>query len=51
MRDETFYKWRRNYCGMDVSEALRLRGLEEENQRPKRLVAEQAMDSKCSRKS
>jgi len=34
MRDETFYKWRSKYCGMDVSEARRLRGLEEENQRP-----------------
>ena len=44
MSDETFYKWRSKYGGMDVSEARRLRGLEEENQRLKRLVAEQALD-------
>jgi len=44
MSDATFYKWRSKYGGMDVSEARRLRGLEEENQRLKRLVAEQALD-------
>ncbi|ABM29594.1 transposase IS3/IS911 family protein [Nitratidesulfovibrio vulgaris DP4] len=44
MSDATFYKWRSKYGGMDVSEARRLRGLEEENQRLKRLVAEQAQD-------
>ena len=48
---ETLYRWRRKYGGMDVSEARRLRGLEEENsrrcrrrQRLKRLVADQALD-------
>ena len=44
MSDATFYKWRSKYGGMDVSEARRLKGLEEENQRLKRLVAEQALD-------
>ena len=44
MSDATFYKWRSKYGGLDVSEARRLRGLEEENQRLKRLVAEQALD-------
>ena len=44
MSDATFYKWRNKYGGLDVSEARRLRGLEEENQRLKRLVAEQALD-------
>lgn len=43
MSDATFYKWRSKYGGMDVSEARRLKGLEEENQRLKRLVAEQAL--------
>ena len=48
---ETLYRWRRKYGGMEVSEARRLRGLEEENsrrcrrrQRLKRLVADQALD-------
>lgn len=40
----TFYKWRSKYGGLEVSEARRLRQLEEENQRLKRLVAEQALD-------
>ena len=43
--DATFYKWRSKYGGLDVSEARRLRGLEEENQRLKRLVAELALDN------
>jgi len=48
---ETLYRWRRKYGGMEVSEARRLRALEEENsrrcrrrQRLKRLVADQALD-------
>jgi len=44
MSDATFYKWRSKYGGMDVAEARRLRGLEEENQMLKRLLAEQALD-------
>lgn len=39
----TFYKWRSKYGGMDVSEARRLRAMEEENSRLKRLVADQAV--------
>jgi putative transposase len=42
--DATFYNWRSRYGGMDVSEARRLRQLEEENQRLKWLVADQALD-------
>ncbi|EAY69275.1 transposase [Burkholderia dolosa AU0158] len=42
--DATFYNWRSRYGGMDVSEARRLRQLEEENQRLKRLVADQALE-------
>jgi putative transposase len=42
--DATFYNWRSRYGGMDVSEARRLRQLEEESQRLKRLVADQALD-------
>lgn len=42
--DATFYKWRSRYGGLGVSEAVRLRQLEEENRRLKRLVADQALD-------
>ena len=40
----TFYKWKAKYGGLDVSEARRMRSLEEENRRLKKLVAEQALD-------
>lgn len=43
--DVTFYKWRSKFGGLDASEARRLRSLEEENQRLKRLVAELALDN------
>ena len=42
--DVTFYKWRSKYGGLEVSEARRLKQLEEENQRLKRVVADQALD-------
>lgn len=38
LSEATFYKWRAKYGGMEVSEARRLRGLEEENNRLKRAV-------------
>lgn len=41
---ETFYRWRKKYGGMQVSEARRLRMLEEENRRLKRVVADQALN-------
>ncbi len=44
MSNTRFYKWRRKYGGMDVSEARRLKQLEDENRRLKRLVADQALD-------
>lgn len=40
----TFYRWKAKFGGMDVSEAKRLKALEDENTRLKRLVAEQALD-------
>ena len=40
LSEATFYKWRSKYGGMDVSEARRLRSLEEENNRLKRAVAD-----------
>ena len=42
--DTTFQRWRRKYGGLQVSEAKRLRALEEENRQLKRLVAEQALN-------
>jgi putative transposase len=42
--EQTFYRWRRQYGGLQVTEAKRLKALEEENRQLKRLVAEQALD-------
>jgi putative transposase len=42
--DATFYKWRAKYAGLEVSDAKKLRQLEEENRRLKHMVAEQALD-------
>lgn len=42
--DATFYKWRSRYGGMEVSEAKRLKALEEENAKLKRLLAESMLD-------
>ncbi len=41
----SFYRWRKKFGGMDVSEARRLRELEAENARLKRIVAQQALDN------
>jgi putative transposase len=41
--EATYYAWKKKYGGMDVAEARRLRALEEENGRLKRLVADQAV--------
>ena len=42
--DATFYKWRARFGGMQVSEAQRLRELESENAKLKRLLAEAHLD-------
>jgi putative transposase len=42
--EATFYRWRKKYSGMSSSEAKRLKELEKENARLKKLVAEQALD-------
>ena len=42
--DATFYHWKAKYGGLEVSDAQRLRQLEEENRKLKQLVAEQALD-------
>lgn len=40
----TFYKWKGKFGGMDVSEAKRLRSLEDENARLKKLLADTMLD-------
>ena len=45
--DATFYKWRSKYSGMEVSEAKRLRALEEENRQLKQMVAELSLDNRA----
>ena len=42
--ETTFYRWRRKFGGMEVSDARRLKELEEENRKLKRMVADQALD-------
>lgn len=41
----TFYKWKAKYGGLDVSEARRLKALEDENARLKRMLADAMLDN------
>ena len=43
--EQTYYRWRREYGGLRVEQAKRLKELERENARLKRLVADQALDN------
>ncbi len=43
--DATFYTWRSKYGGMEVSDAKRLKALDEENRKLKKLLAEQLLDN------
>ena len=42
--EETFYRWRKEYGGLKVDQAKRLKELEQENGKLKRLVAELSLD-------
>jgi putative transposase len=42
--EQTYYRWKAKYGGLEVSEARRLRQLEDENRRLKQMVADQALD-------
>jgi putative transposase len=42
--ETTFYRWRKKYGGLDGTEARRLKQLEDENRRLKRIVADQALN-------
>lgn len=43
--EATFYNWKSKFGGMDVSEAKRLKGLETENSKLKRLLADAMLDN------
>ena len=43
--DATFYKWRSKYGGMEVSDARKLKALEDENRKLKKLLAETVLDA------
>jgi putative transposase len=45
--EATIYTWKSKYGGLEVSEAQRLRGLEEENRRLKHLVADLSLDKEA----
>lgn len=42
--DATYYRWKAKYSGMELSDLKKMKGLEDENRRLKRLVADQALD-------
>ena len=44
--EQTFYRWKSKYGGMEVSEAKKLRQLEDENRRLKTMVADLMLDNK-----
>ena len=44
--EQTFYRWKSKFGGMEVSEAKRLRQLEEENRKLKELVADLSLDNR-----
>src|SRR5438874_12244038 len=45
--EQTFYRWKAKYTGLEVNEARRLRTLEHENTRLKRLVADLTLDNQA----
>ena len=44
VHEHTYYRWRKEYGGLRVDQAKRLKELEKENSRLKKIVAEQALD-------
>jgi putative transposase len=49
--EQTYYRWRREYGGMQVEQARRLKELERENSRLKRLVADLCLDNAILREA
>jgi len=51
MSDATFYKWRSKYGGMDVSLMKRMKELEDENRRLKKMYAEEKLKAEIAREA
>lgn len=49
MNEQTCYRWKGQYGGMDVSDAKRLKALEDENRRLKQMVADQALELQAAK--
>ena len=49
--EQTFYRWRSEYCGLRIDQARRLKHLETENGRLKRAVAELTLDNQILREA
>jgi transposase-like protein len=49
--DHTYYRWKKEYGGLDVSQAKRLKELESENSRLKRLLADAELDKAILRET
>ena len=47
--EQTFYRWKSKFGGMQVSEVKRLKELERENEEMKKIIAEQALDIRMLR--
>lgn len=47
--EQTFYRWKSKFGGMDVSDAKRLKALEDENRRLKQMVADQALELQAAK--
>ena len=47
--EQTFYRWKSKYGGMEVSDARKLKSLEEENRKLKQIVGELTLDNKSLR--
>lgn len=47
--EQTFYRWKSKFGGMEVSDAKRLKALEEENRRLKHMVADQALELQAAK--
>ena len=45
IREQTYYRWRKEYGGLRVEEAKRLKDLEKENQRLRKIISDQALDN------
>jgi len=43
--EQTYYRWRREYGGMDITQAKKLKEMEKENSRLKKLVADLSLDN------